>query len=264
MLPQTAVFAVTNYRPLPYTHVLWAGERFRTILMGIASKQYGFNDIPSLISGRNPDGSVRTDSHAHISYLSIPDTEKQTLSHTVLYSSVGFNSEMQIIIMMFRKFWFSSEHDYSVKLLGFFDLDFTSELLLDRYKIFSIAHKWESLTPFVLNRHLHLKKSRMRNPELRNAEIENALEKEVRKELELRSLPDPIIVSFIRERGIKMGGKFLAWRDFKRNRLKREANQANNDGYGFRIVFPEPVQGPISLGYGCHFGLGLFRAIPDK
>ena len=25
-------------------------------------------------------------------------------------------------------------------------------------------------------------------------------------------------------------------------------------------VFPEPVQGPITLGYGCHFGLGLFVA----
>ena len=30
-------------------------------------------------------------------------------------------------------------------------------------------------------------------------------------------------------------------------------------GYGFEIEFAEPVQGPIALGYGCHFGLGQFH-----
>lgn len=29
-------------------------------------------------------------------------------------------------------------------------------------------------------------------------------------------------------------------------------------GYGFRITFPDSVDGPLALGYGAHFGLGLF------
>ena len=29
-------------------------------------------------------------------------------------------------------------------------------------------------------------------------------------------------------------------------------------GYALRITWKEPVPGPIVLGYGCHFGLGLF------
>lgn len=26
----------------------------------------------------------------------------------------------------------------------------------------------------------------------------------------------------------------------------------------WRLTFPEPIQGPLALGFGCHFGLGLF------
>lgn len=31
--------------------------------------------------------------------------------------------------------------------------------------------------------------------------------------------------------------------------------------YGFEIEFAEPVCGPIALGFGCHFGLGLFLPV---
>ena len=33
---------------------------------------------------------------------------------------------------------------------------------------------------------------------------------------------------------------------------------ASESGAAFMIEFPEPVSGPVALGYGCHFGLGLF------
>jgi CRISPR-associated protein Csb2 len=26
-----------------------------------------------------------------------------------------------------------------------------------------------------------------------------------------------------------------------------------------RIEFANPIQGPLALGFGCHFGLGMFR-----
>jgi CRISPR-associated protein Csb2 len=28
--------------------------------------------------------------------------------------------------------------------------------------------------------------------------------------------------------------------------------------YGFTIEFAQDIAGPLNLGYGCHFGLGLF------
>jgi CRISPR-associated protein Csb2 len=28
--------------------------------------------------------------------------------------------------------------------------------------------------------------------------------------------------------------------------------------------FGEPITGPLALGFGCHYGLGLFRASDDQ
>lgn len=261
MLPQTAVFAVSNYKPLSYMYALWAGERFRKILMGISSNYYGYNGIPSLISGRDSEGKPLGKSHVHISYLSIPDTAKLSLSHIILYSPAGFDSESQMMIMLFKKFWFEYNRDYPVTLLGLLDKVSASALLYNRPDVFSASDEWVSLTPFLLNRHLHLRKSRMKDPTLKQIEIENALEQEVRKELNLRCFPEPLSVTLLRGNGISFGGQFVYWDDFKRTRLKKNTDHDHPKGFGFRILFTEPVEGPLNLGYGCHFGLGLFQSI---
>jgi len=49
--------------------------------------------------------------------------------------------------------------------------------------------------------------------------------------------------------------------DFRRFRSKRGLEQPDRQGSMLRLEFPEPVGGPVALGFGCHFGLGLFRAI---
>ena len=263
MLPQTAVFAITNYKPLKYTHALWAGERFRTILMGISSKHYGSDGIPRIISGRNIDGSALRESHAHISYLSVPNTIEGSISHMILYSPLGFDSEAQIVLMMFRRFWINSNRDYSVKLLGFLDVDSTSKLLSDKPGILVSATEWESITPFILNRHLHLRNSRMKNSSLRHHEFERVLIEEVKRELEFRHFPVPEKVSLFSADGVSLNNHFISWSAFKRIRLKGIENQIDTHGYGFRITFSKPVRGPINLGYGCHYGLGLFRAVSE-
>lgn len=40
-----------------------------------------------------------------------------------------------------------------------------------------------------------------------------------------------------------------------------KGSRGHDDGAAFTITFPEPRQGPFALGYGAHFGLGLF--VPD-
>jgi CRISPR-associated protein Csb2 len=34
--------------------------------------------------------------------------------------------------------------------------------------------------------------------------------------------------------------------------------------FGARLVFKQPVRGPIALGHGAHFGLGLFVPAGDE
>jgi CRISPR-associated protein Csb2 len=55
-------------------------------------------------------------------------------------------------------------------------------------------------------------------------------------------------------------GQWVSIHETRAERLARrdERTRAVRPGYRFRIVFPEPVPGPICLGHSAHFGLGLF------
>ena len=46
----------------------------------------------------------------------------------------------------------------------------------------------------------------------------------------------------------------ITWNQFRRARKGEEPRY----GIGFKIEFENPVAGPIAIGYGSHFGLGLF------
>ena len=64
------------------------------------------------------------------------------------------------------------------------------------------------------------------------------------------------------ECGTYLGGHFTRWLKFRRMRQKGNGHRGDSGGYGFRLIFKEPVRGPIVLGYGCHFGLGQFWVPP--
>ncbi|MGH9969298.1 MAG: type I-G CRISPR-associated protein Csb2 [Pyrinomonadaceae bacterium] len=74
------------------------------------------------------------------------------------------------------------------------------------------------------------------------------------RELRLRGLPAP--TSIKRTDGYQPHGKrMVRWLEFHTQRF----NGTHGNGLaGFEIEFAEPVAGPIALGFGCHFGLGLF------
>lgn len=47
---------------------------------------------------------------------------------------------------------------------------------------------------------------------------------------------------------------------FQRFRSRRGLRQPDRLGSFWRLTFPEPISGPLALGFACHYGLGLFRA----
>lgn len=55
--------------------------------------------------------------------------------------------------------------------------------------------------------------------------------------------------------------KPIRWIEFRRERASGGGSRGSDRGYGFRLTFDEPVSGPITLGYGAHFGLGQFVAL---
>lgn len=45
---------------------------------------------------------------------------------------------------------------------------------------------------------------------------------------------------------------------FHTTRHDGAGSRGQDHGAAFIIEFPEPISGPLALGYGSHFGLGLF------
>ena len=122
------------------------------------------------------------------------------------------------------------------------------------------ASVWQSLTPFVLPRHI-------------KARGKNALEGQIRAELSSRGFPEPAAVHQLapmprRQGGGAPAGKMLTgsgetiWSRFRHFNLSRRRGPEPPVicGFAVRLEFGHPVRGPVALGYGSHFGLGLFES----
>jgi CRISPR-associated protein Csb2 len=46
--------------------------------------------------------------------------------------------------------------------------------------------------------------------------------------------------------------------EFQNQRFHGEGSRGGHVGTAFKLTFATPVTGPLVLGYGAHFGLGLF------
>jgi CRISPR-associated protein Csb2 len=75
-------------------------------------------------------------------------------------------------------------------------------------------------------------------------------------ELQRRGFPAPIAVHEVLR--CEVNGRSMRWIEFRRERLLGGGSRGQGLGYGFEIDFAEEGVGPLYLGYGCHFGLGLF------
>jgi hypothetical protein len=62
---------------------------------------------------------------------------------------------------------------------------------------------------------------------------------------------------------IKVGSRDIPCLDFQRNRRTGNGMRAGNRGYSLRLEFEQKVSLPFGLGYGAHFGLGVFMPVPD-
>ncbi len=121
---------------------------------------------------------------------------------------------------------------------------------------------WESRTPFVATDHLRIRKAERRDPGSLAEATERELERLIKREL----LAASMVGRSRRKRRSRIetlhnvGRYQTSWLKFRRQRDKGGGQYSSTNGFGFRLTFPEPVTGPIALGYASHYGLGLFEA----
>jgi CRISPR-associated protein Csb2 len=198
------------------------------------------------LTGRDASGQPLT-GHQHAYLLPIDLDGDRHLDHILIYAQMGLGPSAQRAVRTLKRTWTKGGvGELQVALAGQGDLDHLRELPapLQAGVIAMLGPQggagiWTSFTPIVLPRH----------QKRRGA---NTIEGQVVSELASRGLPAASV-------------EILPWDDETRDlrhavRVRRyPAKRPPVDaGFAVRLVFDTPVSGPLALGYGAHFGLGLF------
>jgi CRISPR-associated protein Csb2 len=121
--------------------------------------------------------------------------------------------------------------------------------------LFQITTRWRSLTPFVPTRHPKQYRDGREKIDADGWHIGSSCH-DLRRLIIQSGKPSPARIEAVDF--VEVNGRKLRWLQFQRHRQRGEGLHAGAFGYGFQLTFAEPVRGPLALGYGAHFGLGLF------
>jgi CRISPR-associated protein Csb2 len=249
------------------TEALWVGERVRRVLMGCSKKVAADANAAAVFSGKRADGARLDDGHRHAHYLCEANGGDARITHLTVFAPQGFESADEQALS--NLCWAPGRGGYDLQfvLLGIgqpADFGGLNEKV-GQAPLLAKAAAWVSRTPLVLTRHLKIKPQQLPDLVARQQATEEELRRSVRLELErreaFRSGADAVEIEPLlqtQQRGTYLGGQFTSWLKFRRERLAGDGRQAGSLGFGFVLRFPEPIRGPLALGYGCHFGLGQF------
>lgn len=243
-----------NRSALPsITRTLPQGELFHRAIVGrVANGQRV--DCPE-ITGKDAAEKVMKNGHQHAHILPLDLDKDGHLDHILIYSPMGLGDAAQTAIRTMRRTWTKGGvGELQTALVGRGDLDCLRQLpesLLPQIdKLLAPREKsltWISATPFVAPRHIK-----------RNGK--NTLLGQVQAELASRGLPTATDVEVLQPNDELTGIDVRKLRHFKRIRQHGGSPPPSDTGFALRIVLESPINGPLTLGYGSHFGLGRFHA----
>lgn len=237
--PSVARFAIRSpVLPLMFDAIA-IGERLREAMMSLSRKTSG--DARPVFSGHLPSVS----NHQHARYLATNEGPRHGfVDHLTITAASGFELEDIVALQRLRRLWGRGGHDLELILIGLGQpSDFAGDAA-PRSRILSRSAVWESVTPYVPTRH----------PKRARGLWVDRIEDQVVKEC--------LQVVGVAPSSVVPCGKPAMWASFRRRRIRGGGRHGPDLGVGVRLVFDQSVPGPLALGYGSHFGLGLFEARP--
>lgn len=196
------------------------------------------------ITGKRADG-VPLNGHEHAHYLPTDEDHDGRIDHITIYAPRGFDLADTKALGSLRTI-FRSRNRLEARLI----LTALGGAEVCSGPLFASEKRWQSVTPFSLPRFSNRGGGKPSRPR-------DLPEAQLVRELKLRGLPEPVCIKRIE--GYQAEGRLIArWLEFHTTRHN------GTSGYGlagFEVEFAEAVQGPIALGFGCHFGLGLFLPV---
>ena len=211
---------------------------------------------PWEISGRDAYGKPLQDpSHAHAFWLPEDADGDGWIDHVSVFVAGGMSDDVRAKLDRVTRLWLApkqrsedvdaepgSAKEWRLALEGFGrPADFAGGA-----GIFATSRRWRSVTPFLASGHLKA----------------SGYPGEVRRLLKRRGL-DASDVEVTVLKAITVGGTQRRAIHFHRFRSRGREAQPDAAGALLEVVLPEPIEGPLAIGYASHFGLGLFAAEQD-
>ena len=231
----TASFILVG-KPLPRVEeALRIGELMRMAVMSQAKRLVGEGRIPSIFSGH---GMAESNRHRHAFYLPWDSNHDGRIDRVLLHVPDGMSAEQQHVVEQVRKLWDRDSGEWRV-VLESIGRPVIARTLTESSRV------WKSVTPYL--HPWHVKK---------RFDIEAQIKRECRD----RGLPEPTVLARFNEVYVTKNRKRRPVH-FRRFRSRLGLSQPDRLGSFWHLTFAEPVQGPLAIGFGCHFGLGLFKPV---
>lgn len=227
-------------------------ERCRLALMSQFGRANG-SAVSSMLAGKDFGGRPLR-GHSHAFYLPYDADGDGRIERLAVYASMGFGPKELDAAIRLEEVDLRPEHDpVRLRISGAFD----SASLGQIWPGFASSVQWVSYSPYVMSR--HPKVTRAGAPKLgRDGTQLDSPDNQLRAEWRQRMRNDPSLPPIIGLRSCGREKRQGDWSGYRLSRMKALEPAPIQRGLAFHLTFADAVTGPVALGYGCHFGLGVF------
>lgn len=187
--------------------------------------------------------------HRHAFYLATTEQSRNRarfIDTLTIAGSAGFDADDVVALQRVRRLWAKNRPDLELILIGVGEAADFGGFTESTSAVLAESRIWQSVTPFVPTRHPKI---------VRGVEVDGIAE-------QIANAAEQVIGA--RPISVTPAGEEPEWRRFRRRRDKGFGRRGIDRPVGARLVFDRPVRGPLAIGFGAHFGLGLFTAVRES
>ena len=249
-LPTVARFAVASSVPPRLTQALSVSERIHKALTSRL--------VAPVFTGCDENKKPLSEGHRHVFIIPEANGRSGAITHVTVCARMGFDESARIALEGVHKVWGYGGKDIQLILLGLGQPEDFSGMnrKAGQCSLLVSSEHWISRTPFVPTRHPKVTRAGVPKCDLKGLQI-GSPEHDLRRLIAESGLPEPAEVQPI---GFTLlSGKITQWHKFGTRRHSGNGRRSQSHGFGYYLRFPEFVSGPLALGFGAHFGLGVFE-----
>ena len=229
-VPSVAYFRVLG-RGMPTSTVVAVGDAMRRAVLSRLGRSS--RPVDPAMSGHEADGRPLRQNHDHAFWLPSDSDLDGLIDHVAVYLGGGFDRATRDALAGITRVRSGIGLDMRLRFEGFF----RRENVERKCPLFGSSTEWVSATPYFMP--WHAKKNFQRDDQLKR----ECMKRQHR-------------VTSISRYTMWAAGRPIRPSVFKSSRGGNRP--INGAGEALSIKFDKKVRGPIALGFGCHFGLGMF------